>query len=247
MRNSDRTFQFAHQPIVKVNSGSVIAHELLLREYEGIGKDAFLSDSNLFLEHLVGLTESKALTLKALMMNGSIKTLFVNFTPDQIASELFVRALNSFYENGIAPSTVAIEVTEHKEASDKERFYNHLAYARRNGHPIVVDDFGSGISNFQHVTALRPSIVKTDKELIVNAVLDSWHKKALKALVRYIHDLDARVVIEGIETEEHLRAAQFCNADFGQGYFFAEPELSKIDCPNIIDMMQAKQFKLASV
>ncbi|MDC8832871.1 EAL domain-containing protein [Alteromonas gilva] len=247
MRKSERAFQFAHQPIVKVNSGSVVAHELLLREYEGKDTEAFLNDSNLFLEHLVGLAESKALTLKALMMNGGVKTLFVNFTPDQISSQLFVRALNTFYENGIAPSTVAIEVTEHIDPSDKERFYNHLGYARRNGHPIVVDDFGCGISNFQHVTTIRPSIVKTDKELIQSAARDPWHKKALKALVRYIHDMEARVIIEGVETEEQFNVAQFCDADFAQGYYFAKPELSKIDCPNIIDMMQARQFKLAVV
>ncbi|MBS1154597.1 MAG: hypothetical protein H6R07_521 [Proteobacteria bacterium] len=46
-------------------------------------------------------------------------------------------------------------------------------------------------------------------------------------LIELMHELDATVVIEGIETQEHLAIALNSGCDLLQGYFLGEPRYVK--------------------
>jgi len=221
--NNQEDYTFAYQPIVRALNQTVVGHELLLREFHSLSNRAFLSEPDLFCENLNELVECKAMTMKHLMIECGVEVLFVNFTPDQIAHPNFNQSLSHFYKQGIAPSSVAIEVTEQNYAKDTDAFYENLKAARRNGHPVVVDDFGSGVSNFNHVKELRPSIVKTDKSLLDSAIGDDYCVEFLRNLVNFLRQIGCKVVIEGVETERHLEIANLCDANFLQGYYFGKP------------------------
>ena len=220
---AENDYVFAYQPIVRSLNKSVVAHELLLRQFKQLNNMAFLSNPVLFCDNLDELVECKAMTMKHLMLRYNVSTLFVNFTPDQIAHPEFIQSISHFYKQGIAPSCVAIEVTEQDYAKDTDAFYENLKLARGNGHPIVVDDFGSGVSNFNHVKELRPAIVKTDKSLLDSAIDDSYCVEFLRNLVNFLRQIGCKVIIEGVETERHLEIANLCQANFMQGYYFGRP------------------------
>ena len=215
---------FAFQPIVRTINHSVVAHEILLRQFQGINTSTFLRRPGLFCDNLMQLVESKASTLKHLMLNHQVTTSFVNFTPEQVAHEHFIASLNYFYDAGIPPSHVSLEVTEQQYAMDTDAFYANLQVAKNNGHTIVVDDFGSGVSNFNHVKRLRPTLVKTDKSLLDSALDDSYCLDFLRNLVSFLSQIGCRVIIEGVETERHLEVANLCSSHYLQGYYFGKPK-----------------------
>ncbi|OUX87120.1 MAG: hypothetical protein CBB95_09840 [Alteromonas sp. TMED35] len=236
-RFSQPDYTFAYQPVVSLLNQQPIACELLLRQFDGICIDEFLSTPELFNTHVIGLMKAKADVTKHLFLAHGVSNIFINLTPNQISAPGFMSSLNAFYANGISPSSVAIEVTEQFYAVDEDAFYLNLKEARRRGHPIIVDDFGSGFSNFNYVRMLQPSIVKTDKSILESAMTDDYSREFLRNLVAFLRTVKCKVVIEGVEDTDHLNIAQQCRADYLQGFLFGRPqniEREKVEASRLV-------------
>jgi EAL domain-containing protein (putative c-di-GMP-specific phosphodiesterase class I) len=218
-------YSYAHQSIVSGLDGSVVAHELFLRDYNGCPISTFLNSPELFVNEIDGLIVCAAKAAKFIQLKYAVETVWVNFTPEQIAHPNFINSLESFYRQGISPSSIAIEVTEQHYANDVDLFYSNLKRAREIGHPIIIDDFGSGVSNFNYVHELRPSIVKTDMAILHAAEHDPFSLEFLQNLVSFLSSVQCRTVIEGIEHERHFQIASMCRGDYLQGYHFGKPSI----------------------
>ena len=70
--------------------------------------------------------------------------------------------------------------------------------------------------------ALRPGGLKIDRALVQQVVPDPIQRRVVRSLVQLAHSLGAFVVLEGVETVEHLRVAQELEADYLQGYAFGK-------------------------
>jgi len=44
-----------------------------------------------------------------------------------------------------------------------------------------------------------------------------------KYIIQLTHELNFKIVAEGIETEEHLEFLKLNNCEYGQGYLFSKP------------------------
>jgi EAL domain-containing protein (putative c-di-GMP-specific phosphodiesterase class I) len=90
---------------------------------------------------------------------------------------------------------------------------------------------GAGYSNLKYIVDLEPEIVKLDRELVANLRLDTRLYRLVSSLVSLCTELGARVVGEGIETEEELRCCIEAGVHFGQGYYLQRPnaEVKSID------------------
>lgn len=147
--------------------------------------------------------------------------LFLNIHPEELSSRWLVRPDDplSFHEGELF-----LEITESAafEYFDLCRSVLKEVCTRTSAH-LVVDDLGAGHSNLKRVLDLEPAIVKLDRELVKD--LDKSHRQ--RVLVRSVtalcKDLGARVVCEGIETLDELKAVRDAGADFGQGYLLARP------------------------
>jgi EAL domain-containing protein (putative c-di-GMP-specific phosphodiesterase class I) len=214
---------FATQPIVKLSTDEEIAHEVLLREFKTNTIFDFNNKPSLYVEYSVSVAQCIAELQRNLTKKNVLITVFVNFSPEQISSNNFKKCLDMFYHNGIVPSSLGIEITENALPKETNVLYAHLEWARGNGHPLIVDDFGAGISNFDHVSKIRPAIIKTDMILIKQAAECKYAKRCLRALINYLTEIGTKSVIEGIETEEERNIAEEVGANFGQGYYFEKP------------------------
>jgi EAL domain-containing protein (putative c-di-GMP-specific phosphodiesterase class I) len=217
---------FAHQPICDNLHLKSKACELLFRGFEGAELQDFLDDPSLFVSHLDALVEAKALSILSLYETDNYSMFFINFTPCQIASPLFIPSLEWFDKNNIPPSSIVIEVTELPlRDEDLQGFLYNLALLREKGHLIALDDFGAGASNFNRLLLLQPDIVKLDTNLLRLAEKSQYHKHALRALITFTHEIGSKCIIEGIETESLLSIARNSGADFFQGYYLGRPTL----------------------
>jgi EAL domain-containing protein (putative c-di-GMP-specific phosphodiesterase class I) len=70
---------------------------------------------------------------------------------------------------------------------------------------------------------LEPHVVKLDLALVRGIEKSRRQQILVRQVVSLCEELGAKVVAEGIETEEELRAVLDTGAHYGQGYLFAKP------------------------
>ncbi|MBV5299066.1 MAG: EAL domain-containing protein [Rhodoferax sp.] len=130
----------------------------------------------------------------------------------------------------VAPSRIILEITETR-FNDRDALSAIVHSFKQRGYLVAIDDFGARHSNFDRLWALTPDIVKIDRELLLQADSNPRVRKILPKLVEIMHDLQASVVCEGIETSPQHDLALSSGADLLQGYFFARPARDlKPDC-----------------
>jgi EAL domain-containing protein (putative c-di-GMP-specific phosphodiesterase class I) len=79
-----------------------------------------------------------------------------------------------------------------------------------------------------YLDALRPDVVKLDRSLISGIDGDPPRQRLVGALIDYAHELDVRVVAEGIETQAELAVIAELGADLGQGWYLGRPAVEPV-------------------
>lgn len=151
--------------------------------------------------------------------------LFINFSPAVIYEPdvCLGATFRACAEVGADPSRLVFEVTEAHAFPDLKLLRRILDRYRAEGAHVALDDIGSGHTSLLYLSALRPDYVKLDRGLLSGITNDDPRAALVGALIRYAHDLDVRVIAEGIETREELQIVHSLGADLGQGYFLARP------------------------
>ena len=91
------------------------------------------------------------------------------------------------------------------------------------GYRFAVDDFGTGYSNIERTISLPFDSIKIDKSFFYLAVEREKIQYLLKHMIAIFHDMGFNVVVEGAETEQHVRILQEIDSDYIQGYYYSRP------------------------
>jgi EAL domain-containing protein (putative c-di-GMP-specific phosphodiesterase class I) len=217
------------QPIVSLSDGRTFGHESLIRgrvgERELSGGEivaAAQAHGALFTLDLVGRTV--ALETGMPKLSGE-EVLFVNFIPTAIYDpEVCLRTTWAIARRlGLSIDRICFEVVETERFPDIDFLKHILDEYRSRGAMVALDDLGAGHSSLSYLAALRPDVVKLDRELVSGIDTDPARMRLVGALVDYAHELDVRVVAEGIETEAELSTVRQLGADLGQGWYLGRP------------------------
>jgi EAL domain-containing protein (putative c-di-GMP-specific phosphodiesterase class I) len=122
----------------------------------------------------------------------------------------------------LALERIILEITE-TQFDDRDTLTGIVQTFKHRGYRVAIDDFGARHSNFDRLWALTPDIVKIDRELLLQADGNPRVRKILPKVVDIIHDLDAQVVCEGIETRQQQELAVSAGVDLLQGFGLAKP------------------------
>ena len=86
-----------------------------------------------------------------------------------------------------------------------------------------MDDFGSGYSSLNMLSAMPVDVLKMDREFI-RRIGEGEKEANLVALILGIaKNLKIPVVAEGVETEEQLRLLRELGCPLVQGFYFSRP------------------------
>ncbi len=118
---------------------------------------------------------------------------------------------------------IVIELTEHRAVDDMKALGRELDRLRARGAAIAVDDAGSGYSGLTQLLALRPQLLKVDRELVTNVHEDAAKQALIQMLGELAGRLDAWLLAEGIETESELSVLRQLHLPLAQGYFLGRP------------------------
>jgi EAL domain-containing protein (putative c-di-GMP-specific phosphodiesterase class I) len=143
---------------------------------------------------------------------------------EQLFEENFVQELNRIVDGyGIDHSQICLELTERAMTDDFAKAKTYMERVTSLGYRFFLDDFGTGMSNFNCLLDLPFKNVKLDMCLTATIVTDTTQQTLVSTLTELFHKMDAFVIAEGAETEQQVELLAKYGIDRIQGYYFARP------------------------
>jgi EAL domain-containing protein (putative c-di-GMP-specific phosphodiesterase class I) len=211
----------AFQPIVDVVRGVTVGYEALAR-FDGFPDSSPAAWFAAAHEHGRRLDLEVAALRTGLAGRGDLPPncfLSINVSPDLLAHEQ-VRAV--FREQDDLTGVV-VELTEQVPIESYGSVAGDLAALRTSGALVAVDDAGAGYAGLRHLLALRPSIIKLDRELVRDVDLDEAKRALVEMVGTFADRIDAWLLAEGIERPEELDALAVLGVPLAQGFVLARP------------------------
>lgn len=215
-----RRLHTVFQPILHMDQHRVVGFEALTR----FDTEPYRSPDQWFEDAArVGLDwELEKLALQTALQTAAPlpKTCYLslNVSPEQVLAGELAGALA-----GWPADRILLEITEHARIADYQALREALAPLREKGVDIAVDDAGAGYASFQHVLELQAEIIKLDISLIRDIHRDRARQALAAALIRFGEVIGARVIAEGVESEEELATLRGLGVAKVQGYFISKP------------------------
>ena len=151
-------------------------------------------------------------------------TLFVNVAVETLVEGNSGDRLSNLAElSGVSPSAVVLEVSERTPVSDLARLRRVVADLRKRGFRIAIDDAGAGHASMLVIAEVQPEFVKIDRLLIHGVDVSAARRALVVSLLSFGAHINARIIAEGIETEEELQTLLSLGVEFGQGWHLGRP------------------------
>src|SRR4051812_1073793 len=225
------------QPIVELASGELHEYECLFRPTmpmlpQSIGSIVQAAiDTGRSVEFdlfVVGRTLER---LRKLELDraaaGSPRARFaINLTPTSLLDPRF--EAHAFAElvtaAGLTTRQITVECTEQEAVADLAPLQKQVKALRKLGFGFAVDDAGAGYASFTLIAALRPSVIKIDREIVHRIASDDAKQALVEAFVSFGRRIHARLLAEGIETRRDLDTLKRLGVELGQGFLLGKPE-----------------------
>ncbi|WP_455717398.1 putative bifunctional diguanylate cyclase/phosphodiesterase, partial [Anaerosporobacter sp.] len=151
-------------------------------------------------------------------------TVAVNISTIQLNQKGFVNlVVNILNETGLAPRYLELEITESAIASSIHDAVSILDKLQSLGIRISLDDFGTGYSSLNYLTQMPIDTLKIDKVFIDKINLNKKDNFVAEAIISLAHNLEVKVVAEGVEDKEQLILLREKQCDLIQGYLYSKP------------------------
>ncbi len=255
------SFALHYQPQIQFGSKTVHGVEALLRvKHNGelIPTPSVIAaaESSGIMEQLTHAVINRAAKEKAKLARlGFDITMSVNVSAVDLSSPRFIPYLLSVMKrHGVDPSTFTIEVTEESMLLDVHASAATVATLRSLGFGVSMDDFGIGFSSLTNLRILAVSELKIDRSFVQGLSEDRRTEALVRSMVHLGAQLDAHVLIEGVETADDAMRASAYGVELAQGYLFSRPipfdELVKwlgTTSPRAIDALMNPEVSCGSV
>jgi diguanylate cyclase (GGDEF)-like protein len=139
--------------------------------------------------------------------------------------------LNSVVEcalrkSGLSPRRLQVEITEASMGRQPEEIaaaVERLARLRETGVSVALDQFGTGACSLTLLRDCAVDALNIEGGFIRSLAEGSAPMAILQAITSLGHHFGARVVAEGVETEEQFEMARRAGCSQAQGYLFGRP------------------------
>nr|WP_286185878.1 EAL domain-containing protein [Acidovorax cavernicola] len=219
-------FTMAFQPIVDLGRRSIYAHEALVRGLSGEGAAEVLGRVN----PVDRFAFHEACRVKAIEMAaalGMTSRLSLNVMPNDVAgqAECFRTAIAAAKRSKFSVRQLMFEITEGERVRDLPGLASTFRAFKRHGFTSAIDDFGAAYAGFELLAAFQPDVVKLDLSLIRGIHADPVRLTIVRGFVATCDELNIRVIAEGVEAAEEVRALRQLGVELFQGYLFARPAI----------------------
>jgi diguanylate cyclase (GGDEF)-like protein len=229
-------FEVYYQPQVDLFSGQIIGAEALLRwnnpRLDNPGPDEFIpiAEQTGLIVAIGEFVIQSAFKQCAIWQQSHIADfrIAINLSPRQFRSENLIEAITSqIKKNNLAPHNIELEITEGVLLSEQEQITNTLNKLANHNMSLSMDDFGTGYSSLSYLRRFPFSIVKIDRSFISDISSNNMDRELIKAIIAMAHNMNLKVIAEGIEEQHQYHLLQQLGCDYAQGYLLGKPMPSK--------------------
>ncbi len=219
-----------YQPEISMKTGRVVGMEALMRwqhpERGSISPNRFIAVAEETGQILpLGEWALKTACLACVGIQrrtGQSLMLAVNVSPRQLQQSDWVRTVKAaLLESGLQPQHLELEITENLLMRNPEESAVVLHQLRALGVTVVIDDFGTGYSSLSYLTRFPIDKIKIDHSFVRDLAVDSADAAVVNAIIAMAHNLNIRVIAEGVETHAQKSYLSQRGCDEAQGFLYS--------------------------
>jgi EAL domain-containing protein (putative c-di-GMP-specific phosphodiesterase class I) len=106
---------------------------------------------------------------------------------------------------------------------DAEAGRRSLLALKEFGFSLAMDDFGTGYCSLNYLKRFPIDTLKIDRSFVDDIGNDSGDAAIVRAIIALGHDLNLKIVAEGVGTLEQLRFLRREGCDLVQGFLMSAP------------------------
>ncbi len=226
-------FKVYYQPIVDSATGKVVSAEALVRWQDPVyglvapvdfvplfEKNGFIYDMDRYVWKTVceNISEWKRVGIEVPPISLNVSR--VDLTMDDLEESLFDLLINY----NLTLQDIKLEITEGAfQLEDGERALRRVEKLHDEGFMILMDDFGSGYSNFNTFKKLPVDVLKADMKFLERGGDTKKGDIIIRSIVDMTKRLQIPMVVEGVETLEDVNYLSKLNCEMFQGFYFFKP------------------------
>lgn len=228
----EQQFELYYQPQVDVTTNQIIGAEALIRwnhPSKGvIPPDAFIplaEETGLIVEIGKWVLECACQQLAQWNDQGfSDFVVSVNLSALQVQQREFVAEVtNTIKRHNVDPKHIDLELTESMIMRNAKETISALDQLHKLGIQISVDDFGTGYSSLSYLKRFPLDKLKIDRSFVQDITADSDDAMICRTIISMAHNLNLKVIAEGVETQDQLWLLQSYGCELYQGYLYSRP------------------------
>lgn len=240
---ADGEFQVYLQPIYNAETEEIASAEALIRWISPtkgfmspgefipvLEKHGFVTELDLFVVNKVAEIQ------KLRMAEGKkIVPISVNLSGKDFRMDNLREVIDSIIErNGVPKSCISLEITESVYVDWNKKNMDLVKGFMSDGIEVSIDDFGSGYASLCSISKYKPQVIKLDMSLIRMMDSNEHALRIIKSTISMAHEINMKVVAEGVEMQEQARTLREAGCDFIQGYYYSKV-LKENEFKNLID------------
>jgi EAL domain-containing protein (putative c-di-GMP-specific phosphodiesterase class I) len=149
----------------------------------------------------------------------------INISSRQLFKQDMIQQIRLVLSSDLVPEgTLWLEFTESLVMENPEQAIENMKMLKDLGACLSLDDFGTGYSSLSYLQRFPIDAIKVDRSFVRDSELNGSSPVILKSVIALSHELDKVVVAEGIETEKDATYLRLIGCEYGQGFFYGEPQ-----------------------
>lgn len=224
-------FTLYYQPKIKISDKSIVGFEALLRwnhpEYGLLTPDDFIPLAELgeIINPLTFWVINQAITDRQKWCAQDWHfDVAVNVSVRNIQDINIIDKINELIEtNGMQHKHLELELTESAIMTDPVRAQETLQKINDLGIRISIDDYGTGYSSLAYLKKLPIDKLKIDKSFVFEMINNDNDALIVRSTIKLAHNLNLKVIAEGVEDQDSLDLLEIIGCDYAQGYYISKP------------------------
>ncbi|MBR9912791.1 MAG: EAL domain-containing protein [Gammaproteobacteria bacterium] len=149
----------------------------------------------------------------------------VNISAENLKDKDFYTTVLSIIDTELlARKAISLEMTESVVVAEPEAAIAELRRLQALGLGMAIDDYGTGYSSLAQLKQLPVGELKIDRSFVQHLTGDADDQVIVKSTIELAHQLQMRVVAEGVEDVATLNWLRNNACDLAQGYYICRPK-----------------------
>jgi len=225
-------FYLVYQPQMDFLTGKLVGVEALIRWQHptrgNIPPDVFIplaEESGLIIEIGKWIFDEVLRDLSAidlLRLRGT--QISLNISPVQFSHpQHLLGFIKRLQRSNIPCERFCFEITEGLLLEPSKATQDTLKTVKHAGIKLSIDDFGTGYSALGYLKKYQIDYVKIDKSFIKNLEVDNYDFILCRSIIQMAHELNIKLIAEGVENARQENILKVMNCDFIQGFLHGKP------------------------